>query len=170
MNMRSRIVFSLIFVLVFGAFASAQETPVVAEANGIKLSIVFKGDIAEVTVGAAVRGWVAVGFDPSSRMKDANFLIGYVKDGQAFARDDFGVSATRHAADITLGGQDNIISFSGTEVDGYTTVTFVIPRDSGDSKDHPLSAGQHTVILGASGGDSFTSMHSKIGKVTVTFP
>lgn len=170
MDNRSRIVFSLVFILAFGAFASAQSSPVVAESNGIKLSIVFKGDNAEVTVGAAVKGWVAVGFDPSSRMKDANFLIGYVKDGQAFARDDFGISATSHAPDVKVGGKDNLISFSGTEANGYTTMTFVIPRDSGDSKDHPLSAGQHTVILGASAGDSFTAMHSKIGKVTVTFP
>jgi hypothetical protein len=103
-------------------------------------------------------------------MKDANFLIGYVKDGQTFARDDFGIASTGHAPDVNIGGKDNLISYSGTEVNGYTTVTFVIPRDSGDPKDHPLDAGQHTVILGASSGDNFTTKHTKIGKTTVTFP
>jgi DNA-binding NtrC family response regulator len=38
--------------------SSAQDATVVAESNGIKLSIVFKGDTAEVTVSAAAKGWV----------------------------------------------------------------------------------------------------------------
>jgi len=170
MNHHLRIGLSLAFFLAIGAAASAQTAPVTAESNGIKLSIVFKGDTAEVTVGAAVTGWVAVGFDPSSRMKDANFLIGYVKNGVAFARDDFGVSSISHQEDAKIGGKNDLISFSGTEADKYTTMTFVIPRDSGDSKDHPLNAGPHTVILGASNSDSYTGFHNKIGKVNVVFP
>jgi hypothetical protein len=170
MNHRSRICFTLAFFLTLGAAAFAQTAPVTAESNGIKLSIVFKGDTAEITVGAPVTGWVAVGFDPSSMMKDANFLIGYVKNGAAVARDDFGVANTAHAEDAKIGGKNDLISFSGTEKDKYTTMTFVIPRDSGDSKDHPLSAGPHTVILGASNSDSLTGIHNKIGKVNVVFP
>jgi hypothetical protein len=141
MNHYSRIGFSLVLLLALGTAAFAQNEPIVAEASGIKLSIVLKGDTAEVTVSAPVTGWVAVGFDPSNRMKDANFLIGYVKNGVAAARDDFGVGATSHAEDEKIGGKNNIISFSGTESDGTTTMTFIIPRDSGDSKDHPLSPG-----------------------------
>jgi hypothetical protein len=156
--------------MALAAVASAEEAPVVAEANGIKLSIVFKGDTAEVTVGAAVRGWVAVGFDPSNKMKDANFIIGYVKDGVAHARDDFGVGSTSHAEDVKIGGKNDLISFSGTEVNGYTTMTFVIPRDSGDPKDHSLSAGNHTVILGSSSSDSFTGIHNRVGKASITLP
>jgi hypothetical protein len=170
MDIRSRIGFALIFFLSFGTIAYAQTSPIVAESNGIKLSIVFNGDNAEITVGAAVRGWVAVGFDPSSQMKDANFLIGYVKDGKAVARDDFGVSAISHQEDAKIGGKNDLISFSGTESNGYTTMTFVIPRNSGDSKDHPLGPGTHSVILGASNSDSFTGLHNKIGKVSVVFP
>jgi hypothetical protein len=170
MNHRSRIGFALILIVAFVAAASAEEAPVVAEANGIKLSIVFKGDTAEITVSAHTKGWVAVGFDPTNKMKDANFLIGYVKDGTAVARDDFGTANTSHKPDVDIGGKNDLISFSGTEADGNTTMTFVIPRNSGDSKDHPLSPGTHTVILGASGSDSFSGFHSKVGKTTVVFP
>lgn len=174
MNLRSRIVFSLVFILAVGATIPAQEAaapgPIVAESNGIKLTIVFQGDTAEVTVEAKVRGWVAVGFDPTDRMAGANFLIGYVKDGVAMARDDFGVAPTAHAPDVNVGGTNNLISFSGTEIDGATSVTFVIPRDSGDSRDRPFKAGKHQVILGASTADDFSSKHTKLGRATVVFP
>lgn len=173
MNLRSRIVLSLVFASAIGATATAQDAAapvVVAESNGIRLSIVFVGDTAEVTVASKVSGWVAVGFDPTNMMANANFLIGYVKDGTAVARDDFGVASTSHAPDVNVGGKNDLISFSGTEADGYTMMTFVIPRDSGDPKDHPLSAGKHTVILGASSFDSFTAKHTKVGRATIVIP
>lgn len=170
MNNRSRISFSLALLLALGTSAFAQSAPVVAEAGGINLSIVFKGDTAEVTVSAPVKGWVAVGFDPTNTMKDANFLIGYVKNGVAVARDDFGVGYTAHAEDEKIGGKNNILSFSGSEVDGTTTMTFVIPRDSGDPKDHPLTAGPHSVILGASNSDSFSIIHSRVGMANIVLP
>ena len=43
-----------------------------------------------VRLSAKTTGWVAVGFDSTSAMKDANLIIGYVKDGRAVLRDDFG--------------------------------------------------------------------------------
>jgi hypothetical protein len=113
---------------------------------------------------------VAVGFDPSNKMKDAGIFIGYVKDGVAYARDDFGTSAMSHASDESVGGKSSIISFKGTENDGATTMTFVVPVDSGDPKDAKLSPGQHTVILAASNSDSFTGFHSKVGKTVITLP
>ena len=167
---------SVILFVQFLLFATsvvtfAQTAPVTAEANGITVSVLVKGTNAEVTVSAAYKGWVAVGFDPSSRMKDADFKIGYVKDGVAYARDDFGVSAIGHKEDATIGGKNDLVSFSGTEKDGITTMTFVFPLASGDAKDTPLVSGKtHTVILGASRSDSFTGMHAKVGKVSITMP
>lgn len=168
---RTRIIaLAAIAAIASAAALWAQGAPVVAEQNDIRLSVLIKGDTAEVTVSAPGTGWVAVGFNPSSRMKDANFLIGYVKDGTAFARDDFGVSNTSHKADEELGGKNNLISFSGTEANGVTTMTFVVPRDSGDSKDSKLGPGQHTVILGYSNADNFTGFHKKVGKTTIVLP
>jgi len=155
---------------VFSAAAVFAQTPVTGERNGISFSILIRGAEAEITVSAAVRGWVGIGFNPTNRMKDADFLIGYVKDGVAFARDDFGTGTGSHRADVDVGGTNNIISFSGTEKDGVTTMTFVVPVDSGDSKDSKLLPGKHSVILGASNSDNFTGIHSKIGKVDIVLP
>jgi hypothetical protein len=165
-----RIVLALIIAgaAAYGAFA--QSAPITAEANGIKVSIVVNGANAEVTVSAPANGWVAVGFNPTTRMKDANFLIGYVKDGVAYARDDFGVGPTGHQEDEKIGGKNDLLSFKGVEADGMTTMTFVIPRDSGDSKDSKLGPGTHNIIVGMSGSDNFTGFHSKVGKTTITLP
>ncbi len=160
-----------VFLFAFGAASFAQTAPITAEANGITVSILVKGDNAEVTVNAPVAGWVAVGFDPSSRMKDADFKIGYVKDGVAYARDDFGVSNISHKEDAAIGGKNDLVSFSGTEKDGITSMTFVFPLASGDTNDATLNSGAiHTVILGASRSDSFTGLHSKVGKTTIKIP
>jgi len=159
------------FLSVLSVPVFAQSAPITAEANGIAVSVLINGANAEVTVSAPVSGWVAVGFDPSSRMKDADFKIGYVKNGVAYARDDFGVSAIGHKEDVAIGGKNDLISFSGTEKDGVTSMTFVFPLASGDAKDTSLRSGAtHTVILGTSRSDSFTGMHSKIGKTTIRIP
>lgn len=160
----------LVGLLLVASAVWAQTGPVVVESGGIKLSVALGADKAEVTVTAPGTGWVAVGFDPSTRMKDANFLIGYVKDGVAYARDDFGVGSTSHQRDQEIGGKNDLLSFSGSETGGTTTLTFVIPRNSGDPKDTVLSSGKHTVILGYSNADNFTAMHRKVIKTTITLP
>lgn len=165
-----RIILAFLIVGTVAGLAFSQSAPITAEANGIKVSIVVSADKAEVTVSAAAKGWVAVGFNPTTRMKDANFLIGYVKDGVAYARDDYGVGTGAHQDDEKIGGKNDLISFKGTEVDGVTTMTFVIPRDSGDSKDSKLGPGTHNIIVGMSGSDNFTGFHSKVGKTTITLP
>ncbi len=150
--------------------AFSQNSSVSVEKFGISLSIVFKGAQAEITVSAPAKGWVAVGFDPSSRMKDAGFLIGYVKDGTAFARDDFGNGSFSHAEDAKLGGKNSILSFRGVEQNGATTMTFVVERDSGDAMDAKLTPGVHDVILAYSNSDSFSAVHSRVAKTTITLP
>lgn len=159
------------FTLLSAALAAAQvRAPVVAEAAGMKLTLVINGDRVEATVEAPVTGWVAVGFNPSSRMKDADYKIGYIKDGTAFARDDYGNGQVSHAEDTRLEGRSDLISFSGTEKDGRTVMTFVFPVNSGDSKDSVLGPGRHKVLLAASNADNFTGMHRMRGSVDITIP
>lgn len=161
---------ALAAALFSAAVVVAQAAPVSVEANRIQLSILVKGSNLEITVRAPATGWVAVGFNPSNKMKDADFLIGYVKDGKAFARDDFGTGTGSHAEDAKIGGRNDIVTFSGVEKDGFTEMTFVVPRDSGDAKDSKLLAGEHSVILAYSRGDSFTAMHAAVAKAKIVLP
>lgn len=129
---------------------------------------VIPGQNLECILRANTNGWLAVGFDPTSQMKDANLIIGYVSSGNAFIRDDFGVSNTSHTADTDLGGNSDVTLISATEAQGVSTLRFSIPLDSGDSKDRVLQVGSsYPVIFARGNDDDFDSMHDGIGSGTI---
>ena len=114
-----------------------------------------------VKVSAPTDGWVAVGFDPTTAMQDANVIIGYVSNDTAYIRDDFGTGLNSHASDIGLGGTDDVADIGGTETGSVTEITFTIPLDSGDSYDRVLLVGQvYSVILAYGADDSFDTQHT----------
>jgi hypothetical protein len=128
--------------------------------KGLVFQWKVEGQSLHVRVAAGTDGWVAVGFDPSSRMKDANFLIGYVEDGQANLRDDFGTGGSSHDSDESLGGTSDFSNLDGAEEEGLTWLSFTIPLDSGDRYDRPLAAGNsYTVILAAGSSDGYGGYH-----------
>ncbi len=130
------------------------------------------GETIDFEMTAATTGWVSIGFNPTRVMKDADFIFGFVKDGEVVISDQFGTGAFSHASDEELGGEDNIISFSGSESDGKTSLNFTIPVNSGDEYDSVLTPGQtHTVLyaFGPDGADNFEKKHSNRGKVDVEF-
>jgi len=116
-------------------------------------------------------GYVSAGFDPTDRKVGANFVIGYVADGETVVRDHYGTRGNLHEADTDLGGTDDLLAFAGTEAGGETTIEFVIPLDSGDSYDRPLQPGQTYVLLVSyqDSRDDFISWHSRhgIGEITL---
>lgn len=116
-------------------------------------------------------GWVAIGFDPSSAMKDAQFIIAYVQDGDVFIRDDFGTGFFTHASDEALGGTDDISNAEGSEQNGKTAVSFTIPLDSGDRHDAVLASGKKHALLiayGRDGADDFSLKHQSRSSVNIT--
>lgn len=124
-----------------------------------------EGANLHVILSAPTTGWVGVGFDPTSQMKDANFIIGYVTASGVQIRDDYGISETNHQSDVSLGGTDNVTGKQGSESEGITEIRFSIPLDSGDQFDRPLVAGQtYTLILayGPNDADDFETKHTKI--------
>lgn len=140
------------------------------EAGEFTLSWSVENENAVFTLKAPTEGWVAVGFHPERMMKDANLIIGYVENGTASVRDDFGDWYTSHSSDRSQGGSDDVTNVSGTENAGSTTISFTLPLDSGDQYDQPLVPGEKVDIIFAYGSsDDFTSLHESTEKTTVTF-
>lgn len=117
------------------------------------------GDKLKGKLNANTKGWVGVGFNPSKQMKDATFVIGYVKDGKATVVDHHGTSNRQHKDDEAMGGKSNILESAGTESDKGTEITFTVPLKSGDSLDKEISANENTVLLAYGDNDRFVKQH-----------
>ena len=143
----------------------AEEYPHMAEIAGVE--VYWANDATYLRVGlvAPGTGYVSIGFDPVRRMEGANFIIGYVEDGVGYFRDDFGTEPTVHMADVDRGGMDHIVSSAGGEWVDRTILEFMIPLDSSDESDKPLTPGNtYTVLLAYHDlQDGFTTRHSRRG-------
>lgn len=128
-------------------------------------------DSLECIVSANTNGWLAVGFDPSMQMKDANIIIAYVADGEGFIRDDWGISNTTHVSDISLGSTNDVRLLEASENAGRSSVRFRIALSSGDTRDRILIPGNTYPIIFAHGeSDDFDSYHSGIGIGNIRIP
>lgn len=164
--MRSAL-YILLLVVIAASAQFWQETTV--QGFTLRWATVAANELS-VELSYQTTGWVAVGFDPTMAMQDANIIIGYVATGTPSVRDDFGVTSSSHAADTLLGGNHDLVIDGGSENGGVTEIKFTIPLDSGDSYDRPLVPGNtYTVILArsADGQDSFTAPHASVASTQI---
>ncbi len=126
----------------------------------------WKSDQQDIFVGMRARasGFVAVAFQPGSRMKNADIVLGFVQGEQVsifdmFSTGDFGP----HPEDADLGGTDDVAEFGGREEGGFTTIEFRRALVTGDEYDNPVSTGRNQIIWSYSSSDSPTFRHSVRG-------
>ncbi len=115
---------------------------------------------------AKTTGWLAIGFEPTSRMKDADMIFGWVEDGQATLLDLYSTGSTGpHPPDEELGGTNDILEFKGSEKEGYTTIEFKRKMNTGDQYDKVLVPGQTLNFIWAmSTSDSFNRKHNILNR------
>ena len=126
----------------------------------------WSSDAQYVYVGmkAKTMGWVAVGFDPESMMKNADIIQGYVQDGKLSIADMFSSNQFGpHPPDTQQGGTDDILASGGKSENGYTTVEFKRKLDTGDKYDKPLHKGINKIIWAYGSDPVFTIKHTARG-------
>lgn len=148
------------FMMTMGSFA-ADYSHKITEKN-MDFEWTVNGENLDVRISAKTEGWVGIGFNPSHDMRDANIIMGYVKNGEVKVSDEFGTSDTSHDKDTKLGGAENVTNISGKEEKGMTHIAFTIPLSSGDQKDRPIIVDGETVVIMAygAGRDSFNTKHA----------
>ncbi|MBI9094319.1 MAG: hypothetical protein JEY71_05505 [Sphaerochaeta sp.] len=125
-------------------------------------SWVFKADTIEFTMSAPTTGWISLGFNPTKRMKDADYILAYVENAQVYLSDEYGTGNTSHRSDVSLGGKESAKAISFIEEAKKTTITFSLPRNSGDQYDTVFVEGEKCKVLGAySTSKNFSSRHRK---------
>jgi hypothetical protein len=141
------------------------------EAIGMVMTWTVADDHLEVELSGPTTGWIAVGFNPTRAMRDADILIGYVDGSEVIMTDQFGTSMTTHAEDDRLGGESNVEVISGNDDGSRTTITFRIPLDSGDEYDHALTPGETYPVIfayGEPGADNTDAYHANRAGAEIT--
>ena len=159
-------ILTAVFVALSATFAAAYEHEV--QAKNISFAWKIDGDKLQGKMSAKTGGWVSVGFNPSTKMKDANFIIGYVDGKDVKIYDHFGDKATGHSDDSKNGGSADVTLVGGSEDQGMTTIEFTMPLNTGDKLDGQLSADGDTLLLLAYGDrDSIKARHKYRTSMTV---
>jgi len=117
--------------------------------NG-KFEFYWRNDDEKLYAGmsGSTEGWVSVGFNPTSAMKDADIILGYMENSELNIHDMYSIGVYGpHPDDTDMGGEYSILSSGGMEKDGKTTVEFSRYLDTGDSYDSELSKGGNVKFL-----------------------
>ena len=122
------------------------------------------GNKARLALRAKTNGYVAIGFDPTDKMKDADIILGFVKDGKAVVFDMYSIGPTGpHPADDQQGGKNDVTVFGGANKDGMTVIEFERMLLTGDPKDKEIKIGDNKIIWSVGDESSPTTKHVKRG-------
>ncbi len=110
-------------------------------------------------------GWVAVGFEPSQRMADAQIIIGGFNDEELTVEEHYGTGSTSHEQIDEV----YIDEYAGERQDEYTIIEFIIPL--GEDSCYDLAAGEkYEVILAYHNeSDNFLQRHSQRTSAEIEF-
>ena len=127
------------------------------------------GSLIRMAMVGQTEGWLSIGFEPSSMMKDADIIIGWVDGDEPGLLDTFSIGELGpHPVDTDLGGTHDIISYNGTESGGFTTIEFIRELDTDDSYDKVIpSSGSINIIWGLGSSDDPESSHTQRGAGTL---
>lgn len=151
----------IVFLLTLPIISAMDNVDKKVDLKNFSVSWVVLENEIEFTLRAKTTGWIAIGFEPTKMMKDADIIIAYVKDGELTIEDQYANGLTSHKPDTTLKGTDDVVGIEGIEKDGYTTVKFRIPQNSKDKFDKKLIPGKkYKIILAYGKKDNFKSIHS----------
>ena len=125
------------------------------------------GSTLQVMVRAKTTGWTGVGFNATEGMKDAWFIMGYVKDGAATIVEQHGNTPKTHLKKSDLGGASSVSNASGSVNNNETVLRFTIPLKPADI-DTPINAvGDTTVLLAYGKTEQMAQVHAFRAKLSV---
>jgi hypothetical protein len=136
--------------------------------NGI-FSLYLREDEDTLSCGLVGRceGWIAVGFNPTLMMQDADIILGYVSNEEETVLDAYATGPTGpHPVDTELGGTYDISVTGGTESNGITTIEFSRLLNTGDQYDAIVDPGEDLKIIWALADSDIPDMRHNIARGT----
>jgi hypothetical protein len=128
----------------------------------------IEGDSVMLALKAQTKGWLALGLDPEEKMKGADMIFGYVKNGQAVVFDMYSTGATGpHPPDDRQGGTVDITVAGGSHAGGVLVLEVKRKLSTGDSRDKPVKIGDNKVIWAIGDAADASVKHSRRGSGTL---
>ncbi|ALV63689.1 Dopamine beta hydroxylase-related protein, containing doMON domain [Thermococcus sp. 2319x1] len=131
---------------------------------GGKLTVYWRNDgtYLYMALKGQTSGWVAIGFEPTDKMKDADMVFGWVQDGNTVVIDAYSTGTYGpHPPDEKLGGSSDILEYAGKEENGVTIIEFKRKLNTGDQYDKAFTPGQKiSFIFALADVDDFTTKHN----------
>jgi len=123
----------------------------------------IEGDTLSMALVVKSAGWVAIGFSPTVKMKDADMVIGWVtREGAVTILDAYSTAETgnNHPTDTDLGGSDDLLTKTGSRPLAWTTLEFSRKLSTGDLYDAVIPAeGNIPVIWAYGANDNWGNVH-----------
>ncbi len=132
----------------------------------VNFEINWETDSQYIYIGikAKTTGWVSLGFNATSQLRNIDYVFGWVNNGKANIADEFSADYHgQHQADELLGGTEDIIEYGGQENDGYTIIELKRALITGDSYDASLSSGDVSIIWAYGSSDDISKIHKSRG-------
>lgn len=128
----------------------------------------IEGDSIMLALKAPTKGWLALGIDPEEKMKGADMIFGYVKDGQAVIFDMYSTGPVGpHPPDDKQGGTADITAAGGNHKDGVLVLEVKRKLNTGDGRDKPLKIGDNKIIWAIGDAADANVKHSRRGSGTL---
>ncbi|MFA6366096.1 MAG: DOMON domain-containing protein [Candidatus Hydrogenedentales bacterium] len=130
----------------------------------------IQGDAIFMAIDAKAAGWVAIGFEPTNIMANADMIFGIVdKSGRLQSIDARSTGMFGpHPPDLNQGGQDSILAAAAGRSQDRVVFEFSRKLNTSDKLDNVIPAkGSIKIIWAYSSGLQFTANHSKAGKATL---
>ncbi len=135
-----------------------------AKVSGITFTYEVVGEALICKLDAPTNGWVGVGFNNKNSIVGSDLLLFNIIEGKPSGTDLFVKGAGNPVKDKENGGKNTITILGGSERDSYTTITFSIPMDSGDSNDFVHQTNKEGWLILAYSVDDDFKHHSRVRK------
>ena len=129
-------------------FADQSLNLMALDGGNYRLSWTVTDNVIKIEVSAKTLGWVAIGFEPTKQMKDADMILGYYDPTGSQVIDAFSTGPIGpHPDDVSLGGTNDIMASSVTQRNGWTTLVFERKLATGDKFDRNIAADKPIQVI-----------------------
>jgi len=149
----------IIFILFLSYTLFSQEGYKSLVSGNMKFSWKVNGDFIDFKISAKTNGWISVGFNPTTKMKNATMVLGVMKEGIPNFTYHYGTANFKHKSIEDLGGKNLITNPKGTEGKDLSEISFSLPLKSDGKYDADFKKGKHVIILAYSISKEFKSKH-----------